>query len=169
MKPDLKQSTAKNSKDSAVQTIFLVGIVSGTLDILGAILIYCYIFRALTPLQLLQGIAAGAFGKSIVRNEATMACIGLGFHYVIAFCFTAGYFITFPYLPFLNKHKIISGLLYGLFVWLVMNCIVIPLSNVHHYRFNMANALIAATILMLCLGLPISLMINRYYGFNYSK
>ncbi len=142
--------------------ILLAGFVAGTLDITGAILVYCYVMKALSPLRLLQGISVGLFGDMALHNEIPMAFIGLGIHYAIAFCFTIMYFFAFSYIPFLRKQRIISGLLYGVFVWSVMNLIVLPLSNAHHYPFNIKSALTAVAILILCIGLPISMIISQY-------
>jgi hypothetical protein len=154
-------STTRSS--SATKTILLSGFVAGTMDMLGAILVYSVIMQRVTALQILHGIAAGAFGKNTVGDSTTMALIGLGFHYVIAFSFAIGYFLVYPYIPFLRKQKIISGLLYGIFVWAVMNLIVVPMSNAYHAPFAWPSAIRGAAILMICIGLPISLITSRYY------
>ena len=88
--------------------------------------------KVVTPVQILQGIAAVAFGKTIIGNETIMALLGLLFHFIIAYSFAAGYFFIYPHVRFLHRNKIISGLLYGIIVWAIMNLIVVPLSNGHH-------------------------------------
>ncbi|MEP6513205.1 MAG: hypothetical protein ABJA79_05020 [Parafilimonas sp.] len=113
-------SPKSTSSPSAAKTILLSGLVAGTLDILIAIVVYALIMHKVTAMQILQRIASGVFGKTSVGSETTMALIGLTFHYIIAYCFAIGYFIVVLYIPFLSKQKIISGLLYGIFVWLVM-------------------------------------------------
>src|SRR5580698_80975 len=112
---------------SPIKIILLSGFTAGTLDILGAILVYVVVQGKTTTLRMLQSIASGIFGKDAYAGGMTMACYGLIFHFLIAFSFAAGYFLSFPYISFLQKHKIISGLLYGIFIWLVMNLIVVPL------------------------------------------
>ena len=149
---------------SAAKTILLSGFVAGTLDMLGAILVYSVIMKKVTAVQVLHGIASGAFGKTAVGGPAIMALIGLAFHFIIAYCFAIGYFIVYPHIPFLHKHKIIIGLLYGIFVWAVMNLIVVPMSNAYHGPFAWPSAIRAASILMICIGLPISLITSRYYS-----
>jgi hypothetical protein len=153
----------KNIRHNSTGPILLTGLVSGTLDILGAIITYCFIYKVITPAKLLRGIAAGVFGKRIVGSETVMELMGLSFHYMIALTFATVYFIIFPYIPLMGKHKIISGLLYGIFVWIIMTWIVLPFSNVQHYPFKPENALIAVALLVLCIGLPISLITSRYY------
>ena len=92
-----------------------------------------------------------------------MVALGLLFHYIIAMSFTTAYFLVYPLIPFLQRQKIISGLLYGVFAWAFMNYITLPLSNVHMAPFKLTNALISIAILMVCIGLPVSLLVNRYY------
>jgi uncharacterized membrane protein YagU involved in acid resistance len=156
-------SAGSTKSSSATKTILLAGFVAGTMDMLGAILVYCVIMKRVSVVQLMHGIAAGVFGKTTVGNSTTMALIGLGFHYVIAFSWAIGYFLVYPYIPFLRRQKIISGLLYGILVWAVMNLIVVPMSNAYHGPFSWVSAIRAAAILMVCIGLPISLITSRYY------
>jgi uncharacterized membrane protein YagU involved in acid resistance len=156
-------SKTRNDKNSATKTILLTGFIAGTLDMLGAIVVYCIIMKVVTPVQLLNGIASGIFGKTVIGSTTVMAVFGLLFHYFIAFCFTTGYFLVYPRVKLLHGNVIITGLLYGVFVWIVMNLIVLPLSNARHAPFSWIPALRGASILMLCIGLPIALLTARYY------
>ena len=151
------------NKSSATKTILLSGLVAGTLDILAAFSVYSVIMKVVTPAQILKGIAAVAFGKTIIGNETIMALLGLLFHFIIAYSFAAAYFFIYPYAKFLHYNKIISGLLYGIIVWAIMNLIVVPLFNGHHGPFILNAMLRAVTILMLCIGLPIAIITARYY------
>lgn len=148
---------------SALRTILLAGFVAGTLDILGAIFVYVYIMNVTTTTRLLQGIARGAFGKSAFQGGMSMALAGLAFHFIIAFSFTVFYFFVFQLIPFLKKQRIISGLLYGIFVWCVMNLAVLPLLDVANVPTKWDSILRGAGILMVCVGLPISLIVSRSY------
>lgn len=156
-------SKEKNDKSSALKTILVTGLIAGTLDMLGAIVVYCIIMKVVTPVQLLNGIASGAFGKTVIGSTTLMALIGLLFHYFIALCFTTAYFLIYPRIKLLHGNAIITGLLYGIFVWIVMNLIVLPLSNAHHASFSWIPALRGAAILMICIGLPIAVLTARYY------
>ena len=141
----------------------LSGFVAGTLDILAAFLLYSAVLKVVTPIQILHGIAAGAFGKAVIGNESVMALIGLLFHFIIAYSFAAVYFFIYPRIKFLQRHVIISGLLYGAFVWAIMNLIVVPLSYAYHAPFAFNSFLRAIIILMLCIGLPVSIITSKYY------
>jgi len=138
-------------------------LVAGTLDILGAITVYVWIMKRLTAIQLLQGIAKGAFGKSAFEGGTKMALAGLGFHFIIAFSFTIFYFFIFPLIPFLKKQRVISGLLYGVFVWCIMNLVVLPLLQIANIPVKWDSIVRGAAILMLCIGLPVSLIVSSYH------
>lgn len=148
---------------SAGRTIFLAGFVAGTLDLLTALTVYAWILKKATAIQILQGIASGIFGRDAFTGGWPMAVCGIVFHYFIAFGFTIAYFLVFPYVPFLRRQKIVSGILYGLFAWIFMNLLVLPLSNAHTSKFSWSAALTGAVILMLMIGIPISLIIHKHY------
>ena len=152
------------NKPSLLKAVLLTGFVAGTLDMSGAIVVWSFVLQKITPLQILQGIASGVFGKEAFSGNLLIAASGVLFHYIIAFSFTILYFLLCPRIPFLRNQKVISGLLYGILAWAVMNYIVLPLSNVHMSPFKWFNAFISISILMVCLGLPISILTNRYYN-----
>jgi hypothetical protein len=156
--------SAKADVPAAVKTILLAGFVAGTLDILAAFLVYAVVLAKTTPVKILQSIASGVFGKQAFEGGINTAAYGLVFHYIIATCWALAYFLIYPYVSFLRNQKIIAGLLYGVFVWLIMNLVVLPLSRVSPAAFRWDGVLIGVVILMLCVGLPISLITHRYYA-----
>jgi hypothetical protein len=150
-------------KPSAFKTILLAWLTAGCLDLLAAITVYSLIMQRVTTTRLLQGIARGALGNSAYEGGISTALAGVGFHFIIAFCFTIFYFFIFPNISFLKKQRIISGLLYGIFVWCVMNLAVLPLLNIANIPTKWDSITTGAVILMFCIGLPISLIVSRYY------
>ncbi|MDA6072559.1 DUF1440 domain-containing protein [Flavobacterium sp. AC] len=146
-------------------TIFLSGLIAGTLDILAAIFVYVIILEKTTTIKILQSIASGIFKKEAYTGGSQMIWFGLGFHYLIAFVFAWFYFKIYPYLPFLKKSTVISGFLYGIFVWIIMNLIVLPIVfpvlPEKHFDFPL---LLSITILMLFIGLPIASVTKKYYS-----
>ena len=159
----LTATATSSSKPSALKTILLAWLTAGCLDLLGAITVYSLIMQRVTTMRLLQGIARGALGNSAYEGGIATALAGIGFHFIIAFCFTVFYFFIFPYISFLKKQRIISGLLYGIFVWCVMNLAVLPLLHIANIPTKWDSITRGALILMFCIGLPISLIVNRYY------
>ena len=149
---------------SASRVAFIVGtaLLAGTLDITAAMTNFA-VSSGRNPLQVLPYVASGVFGKAAFNGSPTMLVWGLVFHFGIALAFTVFYFWLYLRLAWLGRHPVLGGLLYGIAVWLVMNRVVVPLSQVPVGPFNLTQALINAGILMLCIGLPISLLAHRYY------
>ena len=143
-----------------IKAILKTGLVAGTLDILAAIVI----LAKMNMMGVLQYIASGVFGKEAFSGGTTMAIAGLIFHYIIALSFTTFYFIVFPYVPFLRKQKLVGGVLYGAFVWSVMNLVTVPLSNTSKSPLTWSGASLNMAILIVCIGLPISLLAHKYYS-----
>jgi hypothetical protein len=113
--------------------------------------------------KILQSIASGVFGKEAYEGGTAIALAGLAFHYIIAFSWAILYFIVFPKIPFLKKHWILSGLFYGIFVWVVMNLVVLPLVFSHRSPLTRVSFLTGASILMIMIGLPVSFITHKYY------
>ncbi len=154
----------RTHEPSAIKTIALATLVAGTLDIIAAVVNY-YIGGGREPIKIFYFISSGVFGyKEALAGGKLMAIYGLLFHYILAFIFSFFLFIVYPYLKKLLKNSIIIGLLYGLFVWVVMNKIVLPLSNTPKMPFNWNNAIIAMLILMFMLGLPMALIMDKHYS-----
>lgn len=158
------QSTADSFSSSVIKAILKAGLVAGALDIIAAIILRSIQTGKINIIPVLKFIASGVFGKRAFNGGLTMAFYGLAFHFIIAFGFAIGYFLVFPYIAFLRKHKIISGLLYGMLVWLIMNRVIVPFSNTPRIPFKFGTGtLINIGILMCFIGLPVSLITHKYY------
>ena len=59
------------------------------------------------------------------------ALLGLVSHYFIAFMIATVFYVASRKFPFLIRHAVPCGLLYGFLVWIVMNYVVVPLSAIH--------------------------------------
>ena len=156
-------STQKPPLRPAILTILLAWGVAGTLDILSAFVTYSLILGKSSPVHILQGIASVVFGKKAFAGGDVMALNGLAFHYIISLVFVLIYFFLFPALSFLKDHKWAAGLLYGLFAWGVMNLLVLPVFG-RSFHFHWIPVLREALILSVLFGLPISMIIHRYYS-----
>jgi hypothetical protein len=136
------------------------GLVSGTLDITAAIVVYGR-FGA-RPIPLLQGIAAGLLGPRAHEGGLATAFLGLFCHFLIAFGAAAAYFTASRSIPFLIEHAGTSGVLYGVAVYFFMNRVVVPLSAARHYPFSFKMMAIGVVIHIFCVGLPIALIARRF-------
>jgi hypothetical protein len=150
----------------ALLTICLAGIIAGTLDALAAIVFYGPVMGKLSSDSLFRGIASGAFGKEAFEEGKPFALYGVFFHYLIALLFSLFFFMIFPRISFLRNNRILGGILYGIFVWVVMNQIVIPLSKIPYRGFHLWPAITGTLILIFMVGLPISLIVHTAWVRN---
>jgi len=141
-------------------TVLIAWLLAGTLDITAAILFYVGLSSARAE-RLLRGIASGLLGARAFDGGVATAFLGLALHYLIALIWTLVFLVALRTLPGLRRHLVLTGISYGIIVWLVMNLVVLPLSNAARGPFQLQAAAVAATILVLCIGLPISLVIGR--------
>ena len=161
----MQAANSNQHSNAAVQTIIKAGLLAGTLDITTAFIHY-HIKTGKGPFGVLNFVASGFFGKAAFEGGTPMALWGLLFHFIIAFAWTIIFFFLYPSIHLVSKNKIVNGLLYGIVIWAVMNLAVLPLSNVPPFQFDITKAIIAMLILMLAVGLPVSIIISRYYEKN---
>ena len=141
--------------------ILLGGLVAGALDITYAITAYGA--RGVPAMSILQSVASGVLGREAYSGGVEAAALGLGLHFLIAILMAAGYVTLTQIFPVLFRFPVASALIYGLFLFAVMNFAVVPLSAAYPGKFPegwyLAGAFFAHTILV---GLPIAL-IARYF------
>jgi hypothetical protein len=133
------------------------GLIVGTLDITAACIQY-YLKTGKGPAGVLKFVASGIFGKTAFTDGLAMPVLGLLFHFIAAFSFTFFFFWLTNKTPALLKIIVLTGIFYGIFIWTVMNMIVLPLSNTPTIPFILMNALIAASILIICIGIPLAFL-----------
>jgi hypothetical protein len=161
MKTNHAVTGTSGSNSSAVATITTATIISGLLDATAGVVIY-WIYKGLNPLQVLQYIASGIFGPSVIGGSVVYVLIGLVLHFVIAFAFTCAYYLVFPYIRSFAKNTIVNGLLYGAFIWVFMNYLVLPISNIPHSPKDLVSVmeLIWHSALV---GLPIAVIVEKHF------
>jgi len=155
-------NTTNHSRKSFATAVLITGLIAGTLDILAACL-SAYIQRGMTPDKLLQFVASGLFGADAFNGGATMAITGLLMHFMIAISWTLLFYLLYPRLAILRKNKILVGVIYGAFVWVMMNRVILPFTAIPKSPFNPVSALIGMIILMLMIGMPNSFRAPKYY------
>lgn len=100
----------------------------GTLDI--AFATGFWAIRGVPPMRILQSIAAGVQGSAAYRGGVSSAALGLGLHYFIAACMVCAFYLASRQWPVLVRFPVPAGCVYGVFLYLVMTRIVVPLSAV---------------------------------------
>ena len=149
-----------------LSTIFWIGLVAGTLDITENIVFNA--FRGITPWRIFQYIASGLLGRQSFQMGWTSVGLGVAIHYTIALTWTAIFFIAATKFTMLIRRPVLSGLIYGVIVYVVMNFAVLQMTAIPPRPaamtlVNRANAVLA---LMFCIGLPIALLMRRVTSDN---
>lgn len=145
------------------RVIFITGLIAGILDATAASLNF-WIRTGKSPVRVFQFIASGVFGKNPEPSGNARAAWGLLFHFCIAYLFTIFFFFVYPKIKIASKNIFITGIIYGCFAWLVMNLVVVPLSNTPQLPFNLTQTILGVVFLMVCIGLPNSLMAKKYFS-----
>lgn len=101
------------------------GIASGLLDATDGVVAF-YLMYGMNPIQVLQFIASGAMGSKAFEGGLTTAGLGMFYHFVIAFAAAGAFSVAAVWFRALRDHWIVSGLLFGAFVWAFMNLVVVP-------------------------------------------
>jgi hypothetical protein len=144
------------SKES-IRWIALSAFIVGTLDGLSAV-----IFYKADPVRLFQYIASGAIGNETAFSGGTATfLLGVLFHYFFATVWTILFFILYDKFRFVRKMRIVTGLLYGMMIWLVMNLVVVKLSRIHGPTPDFNQMLIGASILIFAIGIPVAFLAGR--------
>lgn len=147
--------------------LFVAGTLVAVLDIGYAALLWVVVLKVLTPVQLLQSIAAGVLGKATYAGGLATAALGAVLHFTIAYGWTAVYLVAYRTSPALrrlvraNQGAVKVGLGFGILVWLVMDLVVLPLSRANPTPVlsgRFALNLVAHAVLV---GLPIVWLVRK--------
>lgn len=147
------------STHSAIAVITRATIIAGALDAAAGVVVY-WIYKGLNPLQVLQYIASGIFGPSVINGSFMYVGIGLALHFIIAFAFVYAYYLAFPFIRSFARNTYVNGLLYGAFIWVFMNYLILPNTNIPHSPKDFVSVLELVWHSVL-VGLPIALVVEK--------
>src|SRR5262245_11395487 len=114
----------KNS--GAFRAILTAGVIVGVLDISSAFVIWWQ--RGIGSRRGLQSIAAGLLGANSYDGGLVTAGLGLAVHFFIVFVVVCVFYLASRKLEFLTLHPVVSGVLYGICVYVVMYWFVLPVA-----------------------------------------
>jgi len=134
-------------------------LIAGILDITSAFVIAG--IKGTGSIRMLQGIASGLLGRRSFEGEMTTAGLGLAIHFLIAFTAAAVFYAASQKLSSLTQHVVVSGLLYGIAVYIFMYWMVVPLAF-PNARHSMSRDVTAVIIQLTLIGLPIALIVRHY-------
>jgi hypothetical protein len=137
------------------------GLVAGALDISYACLFWA--IKAGVPAQrIFQSVAAGLLGKDSFAGGWPTAILGLALHFFIATTMSVTYFLVARRAPVLASRPVPFGAAYGLLLYVIMNYVVVPLSNAPHGGAkDPLWVALSVVVHMVLIGLPIALFTRR--------
>jgi hypothetical protein len=153
-------ATISQKKAALLLNIIWVGLLTGTLDALAALILNYKTSAAI----IFRFIASGLFGKAAFTGGSEMIISGVVFHFLIAYLFTTAYYLIYPFFKSTLKNKYVIALVYGIFAWLIMNLLVVPVSKIGMHPIKPMNIVTGVLALIICIGLPIALLADRYYS-----
>ena len=145
-------------RSQALSTIASAGLIAGILDITSAFVIAG--IKGTGSIRMLQGIASGLLGQRSFEGEMATAGLGLAIHFLIAFTAAVVFYAASRKFSSLTQHAVVSGLLYGIAVYIFMYWMVVQLAF-PNARHSMSRDVTAVIIHIVLIGLPISLVVRR--------
>ena len=144
------------------KAILVGGLIAGALDITYAFILW-WLRAQVTPMQILQSVAAGLLGKASYDGGAGTAILGALLHFFNALVIAAIFVGASRIWPVLARRATLFGPLYGIGVYLVMNYVVLPLSAFPPRTKPPAPVVWITGVLahMFLIGLPIALAAKR--------
>ncbi|MGB9428548.1 MAG: hypothetical protein WCC11_01510 [Gammaproteobacteria bacterium] len=138
------------------------GFIAGTIDIGAASLI-----NWLSPVVILHAITSGLLGADSFRAGASAALLGLLLQWAMSLVIAAIFVFAAHALPWLKRHWMPAGLMYGVVIFFVMNYMVVPLSaasfKAHHFG---ATKFVENLLAMLLFGLIVAFCACRLLSGN---
>lgn len=159
---DLDQLNSDAMERRAAATILIAGLAAGALDATAA-MTHFFAATGKDPLRVWVFVASGALGSAAYQGSPIIPALGLLFHFFIATTWAAIFYLASRRIARLvTAPAFVVGPLYGVFVWLMMTWIVVPLSRTPPLgRRTVSGIAIGIAIHMVCVGLPIALVIKR--------
>lgn len=154
------QNYSKDKSSGVFLKVFFLGMIAGTLDGLAAI----FLSAKGNATIVFKYISSAVLGPEAFNGGTGTVILGIGFHYFNAFAFTIFYFFIYPHLSFLRKSIVVSSLLYGSFIWAVMNLCVVPLTRIGAQHYTVNGIVKSWAILILFVALPVAIGVKDIYS-----
>jgi uncharacterized membrane protein YagU involved in acid resistance len=153
---------------TSLQAILVGGSIAAALDILFAISFAGY--NGVPAVRVLQSVASGLLGNAAFAGGTSIAALGLALHFAMALLLAGIFVFAARHLALLSRHPVLSGVLFGIGVFLAMRLVVLPLSAfprpVTFKPLATALDLLSHTLLF---GVPIALAAKRAVSGQWTK
>lgn len=145
---------------SAFHSIVLGWLAVGVLDAIAASTNAAV--RGISPVRVWQYVASSLVGTESFERGATTVVIGLLFHFGVALGVAVGFYLLARMFPFVVRHSVVSGAIYGIVVFFVMSYLIVPLTMVRQGPFSWSGMITGILIHIFFVGLPPALITRRF-------
>jgi hypothetical protein len=142
-----------------LKAILLGGLAAGILDITAAS-VNVWLNSGRGPIRTFQSVAGGLYGAETFNGGYRTAAIGLALHFLIALTAAAVYYLASRKLRFMIDRPVLSGVAFGVAVWLFMYLVVLPLSAWKVFPGSLTSVAVGIFIHIFFVGLPIALIVR---------
>lgn len=145
---------------TSVRAALLAGI-AGNIAISIYLSIALPLFFNISPLLLFQWDGSNIVGASAYTGGWGSAALGFFFNFIVAIGWSTLFVVAYRAVPAVRREAAVSGLLFGILVWLVMSFIIVPMGRADHPSTHfpaLLNAIVAHTLFF---GLPVALVVRN--------
>lgn len=154
-------------RPNPLPVLMLATLVAGTLDISTALVFFASM--GVAPTRILQGIAGGLLGHASFDGGLATAALGGLLHYCIMFAMVLAYYLSSLKMARLREEPYLWGGFYGVFLLLLMNYVVVPLSAYPlHSNVYLPWFLCDLGAHVFFVGMPAALFARWAYGLSRS-
>ena len=148
---------------SVLWAVLVGGSIAGTLDILFAISFAGY--NGFPPADLLQTVASGLRGNAAFSGGIPTAALGLVLHFGMSYLWAGIFVVAARRLPRLVRQPMLSGVFFGVAVFLTMRLVVLPLSAFPYpVTFKPLATILDLLSHTFLFGVPIALAARRAHA-----
>ncbi len=141
--------------------------VVAVLDALYVTVVFGFIRASATPLRLWQGVARAILDKAAFEGGVPTALLGLAMHFCVALGWTVVWALVHDRSTALQRlvarplNAVLVGLAYGVFIWLAMNRVILPLvTYIKPAPLGTLNSYLVLLSHLTVIGPPIVLMMR---------
>ena len=113
-----------------IRKVTLATVLAGTFDLAANFLLWGW-WKQVSPVRICQTIASGIYGKAAFDGGYVTAAVGAAAHYAIMAVMAIGYYLVISLSTWARRNWAVTAVVYGLFLWAVMNYVVVPMSASH--------------------------------------
>ncbi|GAA0892912.1 hypothetical protein GCM10009122_25910 [Fulvivirga kasyanovii] len=140
--------------------ILFAGLFVGLLDGAAAC-INAYASLGVLPQGVFKYIASGLLGKAAFEAGVFPIILGIVVHFLIAVTATYIFYQFYKRYGQALRPIALFGGIYGIWIWIFMNYVVIPLSLIGTYPSNLYQIVTGLLVHIFVIGVPMALLVSK--------